>query len=117
MWFDGKLTWKVHLEKMINKCKKIVNILRCLSGQTWGPSRASLLNIYWALMRSVFDYGCMAYISAAESCYDLGTFLASSGHYDLVLRCHVLQLHHLSLCVQPFCVYHLKFIFVCHVIN
>ncbi len=47
MWFDEKLTWKIHLEKMVNKCKKIVNILRCLSGQAWGASKASLQNIYW----------------------------------------------------------------------
>ena len=38
-----------------------------MSGQEWGASRASLLNIYRALMRSVLDYGCIAYMSAAES--------------------------------------------------
>jgi len=67
VWFDEKLTWKVHLDKIKDKCKKIINIIRCLSGQEWGASRASLQNIYWALMRSVFDYGCIAYMSAAET--------------------------------------------------
>lgn len=67
VWFDEKLTWNTHLDKVKNKCKKVINILRCLSGQEWGASRVALQNIYWALMRSVFDYGCIAYMSAAES--------------------------------------------------
>lgn len=52
---------------MESKCKKVLDILRCLSGQTWGASWASLSNIYWALLRSIFDYSCVAYMSAAES--------------------------------------------------
>ena len=67
VWFDEKLTWNVHLDKVQNKCKKVINILHCLSGQEWGASRALLLNIYWALMRSELDYGCIAYMSAAKS--------------------------------------------------
>ncbi|XP_050975638.1 uridine 5'-monophosphate synthase isoform X1 [Labeo rohita] len=67
VWFDEKLTWKVHLNKVKDKCKKVINMLRCLSGQEWGASRTSLQSIYWALMRSVLDYGCIAYMSAAES--------------------------------------------------
>ncbi len=67
VWFDGKLTWKVHLDKINDKSKKVINKLRCLSGWEWGASRSSLQNIYWALMRSVFDYGSIAYMSAAES--------------------------------------------------
>lgn len=67
VWFDEKLTWKDHLNKITEKSKKVINVLRCLSGQEWGASRTSLQNIYWALMRSVFDYGCIAYMSAAES--------------------------------------------------
>lgn len=67
VWFDEKLTWKIHLDKIKNKCKNIINILQCLSGREWGASRASLQSIYWALMRSVFDDGCIAYMSAAET--------------------------------------------------
>ena len=66
VWFDQKLTRNTHITKVQNKCKKVINILRCLAGQEWGASRTSLLNIYLALMRSVFDYGCIAFMSAAE---------------------------------------------------
>lgn len=67
VWFDEKLTWKIYLDKIKDKGKKIINIFLCLSGREWGASRASLQSIYWALMRSVFDYGCIAYMSAAET--------------------------------------------------
>lgn len=67
MWMDSKLTWKHHIMKIIDKCKKGLNVLKCLAGSDWGADRSSLLYIYDALIRSVFDYGCMAYRSAAES--------------------------------------------------
>lgn len=66
VWFDEKLTWGQHIGKVKTKCKKINNLLRCLSGQDWGASRTALRNIYWALMRAALDYGCLAYMSAAE---------------------------------------------------
>lgn len=31
--FDDKLTWRQHLDKEKTKCKKINNLLHCLSGQ------------------------------------------------------------------------------------
>ncbi len=67
MWFDEKLTWKQHIEKVRDKCKKINNLLRCLSGRDWGATRASLFNIYQAMMRAALDYGCIGYVSAAAS--------------------------------------------------
>lgn len=59
VWFDEKLTWKVHLKKAKNKCKKTLKyVVVC---------QKSLRNIYWVLVRSVFDYGCVDHLSAAES--------------------------------------------------
>ena len=39
--------------------------MRMLSGQTWGASKSSLLIIYRALIRSVLDYGSVAYNSTS----------------------------------------------------
>lgn len=50
---------------MVNKCGKVINILRCLVGRSWGADRILMLMIYKAMIRSVFDYGCLAYGSAA----------------------------------------------------
>ncbi len=32
MWFDAKVTWNNHISKMEGKCKKILNVMRCISG-------------------------------------------------------------------------------------
>lgn len=54
------------IDKVQNKCKKLNNLLRCLSGRDWGAARGALMKIYEAIMRSTLDYGCIAYLSAAE---------------------------------------------------
>ncbi|KAL4000886.1 tudor domain-containing protein 1/4/6/7 [Sarotherodon galilaeus] len=30
LWFDERLTWGVHVQELVDKCKKVLNILRCL---------------------------------------------------------------------------------------
>ncbi|XDV52299.1 hypothetical protein PO909_021042 [Leuciscus waleckii] len=67
MWFDDKLTWNEHIRRINTKCKKIINVMRCLTGSEWGASRAASKNVYIALIRSVLDYGCIAYGSAAKT--------------------------------------------------
>ncbi|XP_052421445.1 uncharacterized protein LOC127964936 [Carassius gibelio] len=64
---DSRLTFKIHIQKLIDKCKKSNNILRCVTGMEWGASRKSLLRIYSALIRSAIDYGCIIYGSASKS--------------------------------------------------
>lgn len=67
VWFDNKLTFKIHIQKMVDKCKRGINVLKCLSGYNWGASGASLKMIYVALIRSIFDYGCIVYNSVAKT--------------------------------------------------
>ena len=52
-----------HIKYTADKCKKILNLMRCLSGQGWGADKTTLLMIYRALIRSKIDYGCIAYNS------------------------------------------------------
>lgn len=68
--FDSKLSWKPHIEYIINKCKKRINLLRAISGYGWGACKKTLLTIYKALIRSILDYGDVAYSSASKSCLD-----------------------------------------------
>ena len=56
-----KLTWKPHIDKVVEKCNKRMNILRVLSGTRWGSSKTMLLIVYKAMIRSVIDYGSIAY--------------------------------------------------------
>ncbi|XDV17936.1 hypothetical protein PO909_023724 [Leuciscus waleckii] len=67
MVFDARLTWAGHIEKVIVKCKKVLNVMRCLAGVDWGASRKALKGIYDALIKSVIDYGCIAYRDAAKT--------------------------------------------------
>ena len=63
--FDAKLTWKNHVDSIIDRCKPKLNILRCISGLKWGASKSVMLMIYKALIRSIIDYGSIVYYSAA----------------------------------------------------
>lgn len=60
MVFDARLTGGTEkIEKIRVKCKKVLNVMRCLAGVDWGASRQSLREIYVALIKSVIDYGCI----------------------------------------------------------
>lgn len=65
--FDSRLTWKSHINKVVEKCKKVLNVMRCLRGRDWGASRSCLKTVYVALIRSVLDFGCVVYQSATKS--------------------------------------------------
>jgi len=67
VYFDKRLTWKQHIDHLINKCKKRLNLMRAVSGSDWGASNNSLLTIYRTLIRSILDYGATAYDSATDT--------------------------------------------------
>lgn len=67
VWMDERLTYRVQVEKMAVRCEKVTNIMRYLTGCAWGADRSTMLMIYRAMVRSIFDYGCLAYGSAAKS--------------------------------------------------
>jgi hypothetical protein len=68
--FDHRLSWKPHIEYLIAKCKKRMNLMRAVSGYHWGASKKALLHIYRALIRSVIDYGDVVFSSAPNSYLD-----------------------------------------------
>lgn len=65
--FDSKLTWSVHIDSIIDKCKKRINLLRCVSGTPWGSKYEILMMIYKGLILSILDYGSEMYDSACIS--------------------------------------------------
>lgn len=64
---DSRLTFADHIRRMEERCKRVINIMRCLRGKEWGASRLSLKRIYVALIRSVLDYGYVVFGSPAQS--------------------------------------------------
>ena len=65
--FDQGLTWAALIDYIIDRCKLRLNLMRAISGSTWGASRSILLIVYKTLIRSVIDYGSMAYDSSAAN--------------------------------------------------
>ena len=64
--FDGRLTWKAHVKYLKQVAVPALNLLKHLTGTSWGADRKSLLMIYKSLVRSKFDYGSQAYGTATE---------------------------------------------------
>ena len=67
MVLDSRLNWKKHIEQLKTKCLKSLTLLKCLSKQSWGADRKSMLKIYRATTRAQLDYGCEVYASAPRS--------------------------------------------------
>lgn len=54
---DSKMTGTPHINYILKKCEKSLNVLRCLAGVWWGAHPYSLKLVYNAIIRSHFDYG------------------------------------------------------------
>ena len=67
VWFEERMTWAVHVSKTVEKCGKVINVLRSLSGCEWGADRDTLHLIYQAMIRAALDYGSMVYGAAART--------------------------------------------------
>ena len=64
--FDSRLTWTHHVDYVVEKCKKRINLLRAVSGNNWGANKKTLLVLYRSLIRSVLDYGDIALDSMSQ---------------------------------------------------
>ena len=62
--FDQKLTWKDHINDLIEKYKKPLQVMEIVAGNGWGGDRNSLKLLYFSLVRSKIDYASFIYSSA-----------------------------------------------------
>src|SRR6267154_1070704 len=67
VFFDSRLTWKPHIDHIVDKSAKGLNLMRCISGSVWGADKKSLLIVYKAIILSHLDYCCFAYSNASLS--------------------------------------------------
>ena len=65
--FDQRLSWKEHIYYIVTNCKKRLNLMRSIAGNAWEATKKSLLTIYKSLIRSVIDYGAIAYSNASRT--------------------------------------------------
>lgn len=40
----GGFWWILHVEKLETKCKKVINLIRAISGINWGADKQALLD-------------------------------------------------------------------------
>lgn len=59
--------WGNHIEYLITKCRKILNIMKCMASIRWGADREVLLKVYETLIESRLSYGSIIYGSARKS--------------------------------------------------
>jgi hypothetical protein len=64
---DKKLNFGQHIQDLVNKCQKDLNVMRMLKGTDFGTDKNSLLLLYKSLIRSKIDYGAQIYSSACPS--------------------------------------------------
>ena len=60
---DRHLTWNVHGEDLISRCKSSLNAIKCVSHIHWRADREDLLRLYNEIMVSEMDYGYAVYWS------------------------------------------------------
>nr|XP_054599040.1 uncharacterized protein LOC129163898 [Nothobranchius furzeri]XP_054599041.1 uncharacterized protein LOC129163898 [Nothobranchius furzeri]XP_054599042.1 uncharacterized protein LOC129163898 [Nothobranchius furzeri] len=65
--FDERLIWKENISNLVERCKNVINIMRCLRGNDWGASTKALKQVYIAMVRSVIDYGSIVYSSTSKT--------------------------------------------------
>ena len=87
VWFEERMTWSVHVSKILLKCEKVLNVMRSLAGCEWRADKETMLLIYQATIRSSLDYGCFVYGSASKF---------------VLARLDVLQARALRLCCGAF---------------
>ena len=65
--FDSKLTFQKHFEDVLERCNLRYHRLRLLANKKWGPSPATLIQIYKQCVRPIFEYGSLSTITASDN--------------------------------------------------
>ena len=65
--FDSKLTFQKHFEDILERCNHRYHRLRLLANKIWGPSPATLIQIYKQCVRPIFEYGSLSTITTSEN--------------------------------------------------
>ena len=64
--FNNKLSWKPHIDYLVNKARTRLNLLKVISSLSWGQHTPTLIHLAVALVRSKLIYGQEVYFSAPK---------------------------------------------------
>ena len=65
--FDNRMTFTKHFEGILECCNQKFHRLRILVNKKWGPSLATILQIYKQCVRPIFEYGIVSTITVLET--------------------------------------------------
>ena len=65
--FDSKLTFQNHFEDILERCNNRYYRLRLLADKKWGPSPATIIQIYKQCVRPIFEYGSLSTITVSDN--------------------------------------------------
>ena len=65
--FDSKLTFQKHFEDVLECCNHRYHCLRLLANKKWGPSPATLIQIYKQCIRPILEYDSLSTIIASDN--------------------------------------------------
>ena len=65
--FDSQLNFKKHFEDILDRCNTRYHRLRLLVNKKWGPSPATLIQIYKQCVRPIFEYGSISTITTSDN--------------------------------------------------
>ena len=71
MTWDCRLSWGPYLRALKGSCLRRMNLVKSLSGQSWGSDRHTLLRLYRTIIRTKMDYGCIIYQHARKQTLSL----------------------------------------------
>ena len=64
--FDSQLNFKKHFEDILDRCNTRYHHLRLLVNKKWGPSPATLIQIYTQCVHQIFEYGSLSTITTSD---------------------------------------------------
>ena len=65
--FDERLNFSAHYDNLRVRALKRLNIIKIFSHKSWHLNRATLTNIYRALIGSIFDYSFFSIACVSET--------------------------------------------------
>ena len=67
VYFDEMMTFEQHVDDIVTRAKKRLNLLKAIRGQSWGASPETLLYTYRTFVRPILEYGCFLFSHEKEN--------------------------------------------------
>ena len=65
--FDASNNFSEHIDDIMTRAKKRLNLLKALRGQSWGASPETLLYSYRTYIRPLLEYSCILFAHSNDS--------------------------------------------------